>query len=447
MGSDQVDRAVQEVQARHPDLAPAVMSVADALTAEEGVDMIHQAALQRFLWWQLPRRYPEALWAPMVAATGALLDELGLVHLAEIGRSEATSTVLAAWGQGAHRGAAAARAAEERSGVEPPDTATLEWGPLMGPDELRAHDIVERALGEAVAARDLVPGGPRWRPRATAITEALLTRPLDLPPGQTLAGMVLTERLGTWIDAAPHPVHREWRSSVANRLLHPTSPPAGAGQAVGPMRWLLEHAAQPGGVELTQSYYLARTVVVEAAERFGWWPWEKPPRSEAELHQLSVLREAATRMRLLRRRGRRLHLTTRGTELLADPDRLWQLVSGETEDGEDFTRAVTEVVGLRLLRGRVEQHALVAEVTPILGAQGWASSAGPITVNVVASAVWRPLRWWRLFGAVDEEEARWEPETGRQVSPHTIALSPDGEAMVLTYLRARAAGPVRQLGG
>jgi hypothetical protein len=269
----------------------------------------------------------------------------------------------------------------------------------------------------------------------------VLSRPLDLPPGQTLAGLVTTERVGNWIDAARHPVHQEWRSAVANRVLHPIEPPSNPGRAVAPMRWLLELAAEPGGAELTQSCYLARATVVAAVEQFGWWDWEKPPRSEADVHQLSTLRDAANRLRLLRRRGRRLRLTTRGADLIAAPGRLWEVVGSETEDGEEFTRMVTELVGLRLLRGRVEQGDLVVEIAPILGAQGWATSTGPITINDVSSRVWRPLRWWRIFGALDEEESKWEYGTGRRLTPHTIALTPDGERLVLAYLRSRAAGP------
>ncbi|MGH9918443.1 MAG: hypothetical protein ACRD6W_06210 [Nitrososphaerales archaeon] len=155
------------------------------------------------------------------------------------------------------------------------------------------------------------------------------------------------------------------------------------------MRWLLERAAEAGGTALTQSNYLARATVLEAVEQFGWWDWEKPPHSEADVHHLSTLRSAANRLRLLRRRGRRLHITARGTVLLASPERLWEQVATETEDGEEFTRAVTELIGLRLLQGRVEQTKLIADVTPILIAQGWSTEGGPIDVNHVSSAVYR----------------------------------------------------------
>ena len=177
MSAEEVDRAVRRIEARRPDLNMAVQAVAGGLTAGEGVDMIHQAALQESLWWHLPRDYPDDEWHGLVDATALLLDELGLKQLAEVARSEETQKVLAAWVQGRDKGAAAFRDAEAKSGVEPPDTALLVWGSIMGTDEARAFDMVERALGDAVGAGDLLPGAPRWQAKAAAITEAVLSRP------------------------------------------------------------------------------------------------------------------------------------------------------------------------------------------------------------------------------------------------------------------------------
>jgi hypothetical protein len=49
MSAKEVDRAVRRIEARRPDLNMAVQAVAGGLTAGEGVDMIHQSALQEFL--------------------------------------------------------------------------------------------------------------------------------------------------------------------------------------------------------------------------------------------------------------------------------------------------------------------------------------------------------------------------------------------------------------
>jgi hypothetical protein len=105
------------------------------------------------------------------------------------------------------------------------------------------------------------------------------------------------------------------------------------------------------------------------------------------------------------------------------------------------------LVGLRLLQGRVEQRKLVGEIAPILIAQGWSIAGSLITVSHVSSAVYCPLRWWRLFNTVDEVNATWEYGTARELTPHTVALTPDGEWMVLAFLRSRAAGPRRTLHG
>ena len=165
MSAEEVDRAVRRIEARRPDLNMAVQAVAGGLTAGEGVGMIHQAALQEFLWWYVPRDYPQDEWQGLVEATALLLDELGLQHLAEVARSEATQKVLAAWVQGRKKGAAAFRAAHAKSGVEPPDTALLAWGSIMGADEVRALDAVERALGDAVAAGIWYPVLHAGRPK------------------------------------------------------------------------------------------------------------------------------------------------------------------------------------------------------------------------------------------------------------------------------------------
>lgn len=253
MSAEKVDAAVSRAERRRPDLAMAVQSVADALTAGEGTEMIHQASLQQFLWWNLPRKYPDEDWTGLAEAVAELLDELDMRRLAEIARSEQTAAVLAAWAAGPDVGAKAFRAAHGSSGVEPPDTATLAWGSAMGSEEACALDAVERALGEAVAAGGLVPGGPRWRSAGMAITERVLTTPLDIPPGQSWAGLVTTERVAHWVDSARLPQLAEWRSSVANRLLNPVAAPPDPAEAIAPVHWLLELAGAAGGAELTQA--------------------------------------------------------------------------------------------------------------------------------------------------------------------------------------------------
>jgi hypothetical protein len=441
-GGDMVENAVLRVESRCPELGDPLRLVADMLWPGEGVDQVHQASLQDFLWLYLPRDHPVETWPEMVSAAAAILEELGFGHLAALTRSRQTAEVLAAWEKGMKSGYAAFRSAREASGVQPPDTEVLEWGSVMGADEAMALEAVERVLGERVARRELVPGAPGWRASAASITEQALTLPLDLPPGQTLSGLVVTERISSWIHSASHPLHRQWRSSVANRLLNPIGAPEDAASVVAPFRWLLELASAEGGVPLTQSNYLSPASVVDAAERFGWWDWPKPPRSEADVHQLGAVRAAAARLHLTRRRGRRLHVTSRGARLLARPSDLWRTVATQTEDAAALTSVVTELVGLRLLQGPCDGERLAEEVAPILAAQGWRSSKGePVTKSLIGFEVWAPIRWWTIFSVVDDEWPTWEQGTHRQLTPHTLSLHPGGVAMAQAFLRARAAGP------
>ncbi len=437
---DEIELAVRRAQELRPDLAEALEAAADALWAGEDVDLAHQASVQTFLWWRLPRQYASRDWDRLAEAAAVLLDAVGKHRLADVARSGSTAEVLAAWRQGPDAGAKAAQSAQRASGVEPPDTDVLAWSSVMGLDEAGALDVVERALGEAVADGEIVPGAPRARAAARRITEEVLSTPLDLPPGQTLAGLVTTERVAHWIEGARHPALSEWRASVANRLLNPVAADDPAA-AVVPVRWLLHLCAPPDGAALTQSGYLPRASVVEAAERFGWWDWEKPPRSEADLHPLMTLREAARRQGLVRRRGRRLLSTTRGMQMVDDPAGLWSMVATETEEPGEFALAVTEAVGLRLLSGRAEVHQLAADVHPVLAAQGWSSGGDRITIRQVSSAIYIPIRWWRLFGVLEEERSRWDPVARVPLNPHTYALRPGGVSMVLAFLRARAIRP------
>jgi hypothetical protein len=117
-------------------LGPAIQAAADALTAGEGAQVIHQATLQQFLWWFLPFKYSQDDWWDLADAACELLDELGMGRMAQIARSSVTSDVLDAWADGPDRGAAAFRKAHASSGVEPPDTPVLAWGSVMGIDEL-----------------------------------------------------------------------------------------------------------------------------------------------------------------------------------------------------------------------------------------------------------------------------------------------------------------------
>jgi hypothetical protein len=115
------------VESRHPELSDCLRYVADVLWPSEGVGQVHQAALQDFLWLDLPRDHPVEAWAEMVRAATAILEELGFGRLAAIAQSSQTVEVLDAWEKGMTRGYASFRSAREASGVQPIDTEVLAW--------------------------------------------------------------------------------------------------------------------------------------------------------------------------------------------------------------------------------------------------------------------------------------------------------------------------------
>ena len=156
---DEIELAVRRAQTQHPELGEAHLAVVDALWPVDGVDLVHQASVQSFLWWDVPRRHDHGDWDALTEAAAVLLEAVGRERLADIARSAQTAEILEAWRVDPAAGAAACRSAQVASGVEPPDTEILAWGSIMSPEEADALGAVERALSDAVASGELVPGG------------------------------------------------------------------------------------------------------------------------------------------------------------------------------------------------------------------------------------------------------------------------------------------------
>jgi hypothetical protein len=107
--------------------------------------------------------------------------------------------------------------------------------------------------------------------------------------------------------------------------------------ATEPARWLL--AAGIEGVALTQTDALARAVVREAALRWPqWWNAELfgEPQREADVRIIGVLRQGLQRRGLMRRRGRTLHTSPRGRELIEDPRALLLVLASDLGSDDPF---------------------------------------------------------------------------------------------------------------
>ncbi len=443
MSREAVDAAVECILRRDRRLGMHAETAAAWLTAGEGTGMLHQAAVQQFLWWHLPRKFSQHKWARIVSGAAALFEELGLDRYADIVRSPETQEILAGWRRSPQLGSKQFLAAQAASGVEPPDTDLIQWGPIMGPREAAGRHAVERGLEEAIVKGELVPGSKRWKQVAADVCDRTLTASLAELAGQTPLTLAVTERVETWVTTARVDEHRRWREHAARLLLTRIVAPPGAARVVAPMRWLLERAAE--GVQLTQSGYLTKQVVLDAVQCFGWWDWEKPPRSEADVPQLGELRDAASSLRLVRRRGRTLAATTKGRRLIADRGALWREVCSTLGGRDAFGQMIAELAGLRLLVSPAIDDELEEAVAPIVVAQGWRAGRGPVDQRHVAHAIGLRLYWWRMLGLVDEARLRWE--NLQRVGDRKTSLTPEGEASVLAYLRGRATGPRRPLPG
>jgi hypothetical protein len=149
---DEIELTVRRAQARRPELRDALETVADALWPGEGVELAHQAAVQSFLWWEVPRHHDPRDWSALTEAAAVLLGQVGKERLADIARSDVTAEVLEAWSEDEAAGAAACRAAQVASGVEPPDTNILAWSTVMGPAETippwRGNNVEDRSRSD-----------------------------------------------------------------------------------------------------------------------------------------------------------------------------------------------------------------------------------------------------------------------------------------------------------
>ena len=175
MSVGNVDAAIERIRQRDPDAAPLVEAVADGLTAGEGTDAVHQAAVQQYLWVDVPAAWPDDAWDEIVAGAAILFDELGFDRYAGIARSSRTAEVLAAWRASSRAGRKAFCGAAGVGG-RAPDKGLLTWATSSvrrgaGPHGGRA------GLEQAIDAGDLTPGAAAWKAAAGEVTERPQRRP------------------------------------------------------------------------------------------------------------------------------------------------------------------------------------------------------------------------------------------------------------------------------
>lgn len=442
MSAERVDGVIASVERHDAALARWMRVAADGLTAGEGQQVITQAGLQRYLWYDLPRRSPVDSWRPVAEAAGVLLALLGLDRYAAIARSATTTAVLEAWVDAPGKGFAQFRTASTASGVEPPDTDLLAWGEVFGMEEAWALQAVEVALELAIETGELQLGRGPWRKVAARVCDGVLQASAG-DAAVTRLQAVLEERIDSWVSQGRPAELRAWREAARAGidLFEPVVVETiDVAASIAPMRWLLERCRQ--GVPLTQALYLPPALVQEAADQFDWWPFDGRPRSEVDVHQLGVLRDTAARLRLVGRRSRRLTTTRHGTLLADDPTALFLQVAATLACVDDYLAMLSELVAHRLLAGPAVGETLERAVGLVIAAQGWRAGREQVTAEQAGSSVHRALYHWRLFGLLAETRSRWED--GQQVEAAVTALTPAGRAAALSFLRARAIAPGRR---
>jgi hypothetical protein len=136
---------------------------------------IRRYDLQLYLWYQLPTKYLAPLEAKrdVAAALASLLELAGADAYAALCRAPDVDHMLGLWEDD---DPAAPRRLDElldASGLEPPDTELLTWGPVMGLVEADVRDRAAEVLELALEAGELVPA------RRSQLVAAVLAEPVD----------------------------------------------------------------------------------------------------------------------------------------------------------------------------------------------------------------------------------------------------------------------------
>jgi len=409
----------------------------DELLADRGLADLTQHDLQTYLWFTLGDA-DEPLETVLALARFFELAELN--RYAGIAASDQTQQILRTYDERGHNiGIRAATKAMESSGIVPPDLAELEWSEIMGSTEMDAYDRIAATLELALAAGELKPGGRGWRLTQARLTRQQLT--MARPNGHPLLERIRRERLDLWAETGGH-ARRSLAASVMSDLLAPIALPRDVDERVRPMQWLLEIAAgrtgAPPGVPLTVTGNLARSVVLEAAERFNWRnEVGRRPRSETDLPLLGELRAALQRAGALRRSGRRLLIGTRGRSLIGDVEAQWSAATATLVESDDFDRATQEAALMLLLQanGVVDVGQLVTEVADVIAGSGWrdAGDGTPPDERGVGRGVAGLIRRCELWSLIEESRG-----TG---SASRVRLSPVGQRAGHAALRHLAMRP------
>ena len=416
-----VEQALASLAQVEPDLVDDARATWDALTGDGGPEAVTQWRLQQFCWDRLVRSWPvepQKRWQAALALA-ALLDALAMHRYAGIARAETTQQILLAGDAAPDRGRSMVRRALQRSGIEPPHTELLTWGSVMGPAEAHALEAVADRLEMEVAAGNLQPGARGWRDQQAEITISVITGPHPDLGGRAPYEDVLDERLDRWIRGPRSTTRSALLAPLETRLHEPgevgTATPARA--MLRPLDWLLTEIGD--GVTLTAAGYLSPRMVSRALDELGWREELIGASSrEVDAYPVLVLREAAHRLGLIRRRGPRLMLTPGGRDAVADGQVLWNAVAAGLIGPDYSALAVTWEVVIAVLEtgDTVAEEDVRALVQAVVTESGWRVAGrrelAESDTSALFFAVLRELRWLELIeesGALLDRQLKARP--------------------------------------
>ena len=309
---------------------------------------VSQHDAQQLAWCTAPGQSPapDDEVAAVAAACARLLEQSGRGRAATALR-EHTPAVRTGWARSARHGSVASARAMQATGVQPPDTDALAWAALMGSEEAKAFDAVQRMLESALDEGRLSVGDENWPARQGKLVEDWLHTPGVEFAGRAPLDVIHAERAADWADAGTA-ARRSILRTVLPLFATTTEPPA---DPVRPLRFLLEAIEQ--GITLDSKDRLPVDFVRDLADRFGWGMAAFIIRKEGDVVELGEIRDLATRTHLitLRLRQHALELTPAGRKALDDPARLWAVAAAGWFKHDDFATYVAEIAAATLLRG------------------------------------------------------------------------------------------------
>jgi len=438
-----VCRTLTELRARDPRTADDVEGALEWVSGETGSDplVLTRYDLQVFLWYLLPRKWLISLEHKRAVAEAFArflerVDDRVRDHAA-LCRSNDTQELLALWEQDDPHASRRFLELMDDSGLEPPDTALLAWGDLMGPGEADLRHRAALALETAMEDGELRPGARDLKRRRATTLEGFLSGPLADLDGHTPIEVIHAERMERWLERGS--TERQALLDPVAALLRavPDAPLPAVEAALEPLSWLLRAAGE--GIALTQTGALNRALVREAAERYpGWWRADffGPPSREDEVSALVELDALVRNGRLVRRKGRRLLLTRRGADRLGSPQDLLATAADGALTATGFPAAVQELsVAVLIAEREVASSSLDAKVHAAIVADGWSAEGESPSEREVGWATWGLIRPALALGLV-RDEGEW--------GDRRLIVTEVGRAALCGALRRRAVAPTNE---